>query len=368
MFFLKVLYLLYAYVAIIPYRFIAQFLGKRFAWRTQITDRIYLGGFYFFPWDFLYPRKNKITMILNLCAEFPTHALLLRCLGVKYFYIPTRDKSGVNRESYKKFLEYFQKSNEKVLVNCAMGQSRSASVVWKLLIDCYHYTPEDAENFLKEKRHISLSKKQKESLIEYFIRGIWTKDDQPEVLENMQRCNLKDSWFYGRKFERITDLSFMKTEVDEVFKPKLCARIADEFYFIDDSGNDIIINTFDLDVSSERILIWPLVLGDDKEKKNIKLEKQYPFLDKQNFIKLYTTKEKLFFITIYHSGDLPLGPDAEWSGSYYEGVVFPLEQKEQPTEEQIMKIVGENIDWVMGKEGAKKHFKGNVYAYNEMMH
>jgi hypothetical protein len=50
----KFLYQFYSYVGIIPYRFIAQFLKARFHWRTQITDRIYLGGFYFFPWDFSY--------------------------------------------------------------------------------------------------------------------------------------------------------------------------------------------------------------------------------------------------------------------------------------------------------------------------
>jgi|APSaa5957512576_1039674.scaffolds.fasta_scaffold375607_1 protein-tyrosine phosphatase len=89
-------------------------------------------------------------------------------MNVKYFYCPTFDTFPVKKDEYQIIKNYYQKNPQaKILVNCAMGQSRSASIVWKLLVDCHDLSGEEAEIFLQKKRKISLTEKQKNNLRQF---------------------------------------------------------------------------------------------------------------------------------------------------------------------------------------------------------
>jgi protein-tyrosine phosphatase len=135
---------------------------KKYAWRTQITENLFLGGYYFFPWDFYFLSQNHIDIAINLCKELPPLEFLFLKQKVKYFHIPVWDTKSISEEQYLPLKEYLQKNPQKrILITCALGQSRSASLLCKLLHDVYGYSLKDALALVSLKRNISFSPVQK---------------------------------------------------------------------------------------------------------------------------------------------------------------------------------------------------------------
>lgn len=159
------LYRLFSYIAIVPYRAMTILLGPRYRWQTEVKPTLYLGGFYFFPWDYDILEKERIGIMVNLCREFWPNANRLKKMNVAYYHFPTTDKAPVRTQDYEAILAIVKAHPEtKIIVNCAMGQSRSASVVWKLLIDHWGYSPDEAEKYLKDVRLIQFTTSQRAAL------------------------------------------------------------------------------------------------------------------------------------------------------------------------------------------------------------
>lgn len=73
--------------------------------------------------------------------------------------------------------ENVKRDEGSVYVHCKAGRSRSATLVACYLIAQYDWSPEEAIEFIKEKRpHISLGKIHMEAISEYFASRRESKD------------------------------------------------------------------------------------------------------------------------------------------------------------------------------------------------
>ena len=95
-------------------------------------------------------------------------------LGVEFLQLPTTDiLEAPSTEKLKRGIDFIYKiskehPNSSIYIHCKAGRTRSATLVGCYLIEQYKMTPEEAVNFMKEKRpHIWLGQKQWEAIRAY---------------------------------------------------------------------------------------------------------------------------------------------------------------------------------------------------------
>jgi len=120
---------------------------------SEILDFLYLGN--------VDDAKNKnilkylqIKNIINVAKEYKhIHLKDFTCME-----IPLRDNSSENISVYfditSNFIEKCRQNNEKVLVHCIMGISRSTTIILAYLMKYNNMTLLDAYYFVKKKRSI----------------------------------------------------------------------------------------------------------------------------------------------------------------------------------------------------------------------
>ena len=149
-------------------------------WYTRVDDHCVLGAI---PMKHNYQEivikeniKGVLTMNEDHELEFSVSREEWSKLGVEVMQIPIKDYTGVaSLEQLKKgvdFINTHRSQNQSVYVHCKAGRYRSALMVACYLINTKQYTPEEARNFLKEKRpqvilNIDRQKKAMQSFYEY---------------------------------------------------------------------------------------------------------------------------------------------------------------------------------------------------------
>jgi|HubBroStandDraft_5_1064220.scaffolds.fasta_scaffold208692_2 protein-tyrosine phosphatase len=119
---------------------------------TEILPRLFLGSAQdAASLDFI--SNNSITHVLNVAREVP------KCAHVKnYAHIPADDSW------YQDLIQYFPWANKyiseslenggNILVHCAAGISRSATIVIAYIMTDYNMSMSDAYNYVKSRRAI----------------------------------------------------------------------------------------------------------------------------------------------------------------------------------------------------------------------
>ena len=100
-------------------------------------------------------RNNRITRVLNVTSSVPNQFEDLD--GFVYKQIAVEDSHEVDMikhlpEAFA-FIEKAKNSGEKVLVHCHAGMSRSVTVIIAYLMKFYHYSLDDAFEFVKQRKH-----------------------------------------------------------------------------------------------------------------------------------------------------------------------------------------------------------------------
>ena len=120
---------------------------------NEIIPNIFVGN-YAFALSKKLLLKNKITHILNcacLCSNFYEKENIF-----KYLYIPLYDspsqKLEKDIERSNKFIEEGSSNNNKILIHCGEGQSRSSSLCCMYMIIKKNMIYSDAITIMKEKR------------------------------------------------------------------------------------------------------------------------------------------------------------------------------------------------------------------------
>ena len=99
-------------------------------------------------------KENSITRILNVTSSVPNQFEHLG--GFKYEQIAVEDSHDVNMlkhlpEAFK-FIEDAKKCEERVLVHCHAGMSRSVTVILAYLMKYCHHTLDSAYEFVKQRK------------------------------------------------------------------------------------------------------------------------------------------------------------------------------------------------------------------------
>ncbi len=97
----------------------------------------------------------RITRILNVTSSEPNN---FESQGdFEYKQIAVEDSHDVNMLKYLpdafRFIEDARLNNEKVLVHCHAGMSRSVTVILAYLMKNYHHTLDSAYDFVKQRKH-----------------------------------------------------------------------------------------------------------------------------------------------------------------------------------------------------------------------
>ena len=123
---------------------------------SHIIDNIYISG-YRSSIDYVFLIQNKFTHIIN-CAYGSKSFTPCNFNEITYFNIDLKDDGNINiSNEIIKFINFVKEvsenENNKILIHCAQGVSRSPALVsaylmWKCNMDCL-----SAVNFVKSKRN-----------------------------------------------------------------------------------------------------------------------------------------------------------------------------------------------------------------------
>ncbi len=150
----------------------------------------------------------SIKHIINVTKEHPNYFPQF----YDYMKIPVSDECKEDLAQYldnaADYIEYAVKNRENILVHCAAGQSRSASIVLAYLVKHQQMTLKDALEFLKSKRNcvspnigfirclMDFEKKltgdvtvdDKEILVDY-IKNFFPQLSNNKILDELKKCN-----------------------------------------------------------------------------------------------------------------------------------------------------------------------------------
>lgn len=128
----------------------------------EITKGLFLGGQWATDPECL--RQHQIDSVLNVCGS-ECDANRGRYPLKRYLTLEISDNAHQAEKMEKEvlpkalaFIDYCRSQKDRVLVHCSAGRSRSATVVAALLIRDNGWYPEEALQFINERRPIQLNK------------------------------------------------------------------------------------------------------------------------------------------------------------------------------------------------------------------
>jgi len=125
---------------------------------SQILPFLYLGDFVVSAHlDIL--KNINVRKILNITAREPNHFASEKDYKIDYLRLPVEDSSESPIDSYFEnafqFIDSAKKENVSILVHCAAGISRSATIAVAYIMKSMDMSVDDALSFVKERRVIA---------------------------------------------------------------------------------------------------------------------------------------------------------------------------------------------------------------------
>lgn len=122
-------------------------------------SKLFLGGISLYGTNSLQTIKSlEITHILNVAAEIKWDENILNKENIKVKHIPAFDiesyNIGYHFEEAFNYIDNALKQNGKVYVHCAVGVSRSPTIVISYIMRRYSMSYEDTYNYVKRLRNI----------------------------------------------------------------------------------------------------------------------------------------------------------------------------------------------------------------------
>ncbi len=143
---------------------------RRHSWFSEIIPDLFLGGALTHPEDYSWLKNEGITAVLNMTSEWNDEEDFFTRKNIEYLKIPVNDLSAPSVIQILYGVEYLKthsKLGNKILVHCAKGRGRSATVVCAFLMYDLKIDFEDANRILKNHRSlVSIMAQQKEKLLE----------------------------------------------------------------------------------------------------------------------------------------------------------------------------------------------------------
>ncbi len=125
-------------------------------WRRwdKIDDHVYVGGL---PdrTDIAVLRALGIGGVINMCGEFPGHAVELETHGVAQLHLPTLDYHSPTEQDMIRGIEFIHEhvaAGQGVYIHCKAGRGRSVTLAVCYLMAAHGLTPEEAHRRIRNVR------------------------------------------------------------------------------------------------------------------------------------------------------------------------------------------------------------------------
>jgi atypical dual specificity phosphatase len=128
---------------------------QRHRWFDEITPHLWLGGAPSYERDYQMLEKSGITAVVNIRAERHDDVERYKRCGIDYLQLKVLDVTVPPLAMLDEGVAFMRRHIENdgvVLVHCAKGRARSATLLAAYLMAYEGYSFEAANDFLKEKR------------------------------------------------------------------------------------------------------------------------------------------------------------------------------------------------------------------------
>lgn len=140
-------------------------------WYDRIDEYVILGAL---PCKHDIPRLKKmgVRAVLNVCEEYSGPEEAYAAAGIEQVRLPTIDYTSPSLSTVRQgvcFIEKCVSSGDLVYVHCKAGRGRSATIVLCWLIKAKRIKPNEAMNFLLERRPHVNKKLDKRKVVREFL-------------------------------------------------------------------------------------------------------------------------------------------------------------------------------------------------------
>jgi protein-tyrosine phosphatase len=148
---------------------------QRHRWFDEITPQLWLGGAPAYERDYELLEKAGITAVVNIRAERHDDVERYQRCGIDYLQLKVLDVTVPSPAILDEGVAFMHREIEKggvVLVHCAKGRARSATLLAAYLMAYEGYDFERANQFLREKRPlVKLQSRHRARLTEWLARS-----------------------------------------------------------------------------------------------------------------------------------------------------------------------------------------------------
>lgn len=131
---------------------------QRHRWFDEITPNLWLGGAPHYPRDYQFLLDNGLTAVLNIRAEREDNVNLYRQNDIAYMQLKVLDVTVPSTEMIDAGVEFLHQQIEDgriVLVHCAKGRGRSATILAAYLMRYEGLSFDEANQKMKDIRPLT---------------------------------------------------------------------------------------------------------------------------------------------------------------------------------------------------------------------
>jgi len=152
-------------------------------WFQPVDDQLWLGGAPTYERDYSFILENDIDAVVDVRAERQDDLALFQANGIDHLKIevldvmvPPPDKLDVGTE----FIDRHIRAGDSVLVHCAKGRGRSATLLAAYLMRYRGYSYEEAQALMSERRPLVNLQGRHERVLKEWIRQYRNEDGDRE--------------------------------------------------------------------------------------------------------------------------------------------------------------------------------------------
>lgn len=160
-------------------RFVYERIQKH-AWFDKVTPQLWLGGAPTYDRDYEFIKNAGITAVLNIRAERDDDQEFYRQSGIDYLRLEVLDVMVPPPEEIEEgvaFIDKHVQEGDVVLVHCAKGRGRSATLLAAYLMRHGHMSYDEANGLLLSKRSLVNLQGRHQRILEAWNSGQNTRTD-----------------------------------------------------------------------------------------------------------------------------------------------------------------------------------------------